>query len=85
MGSSIGISINIGTRQDGRIDFSHPSIYNYDLEDELPLKDLIVNSWDKREYPSFNAFGSGNTAIKFKYIIEDINFWKIKLQKKLYY
>lgn len=78
-------SINIGTRQDGRIDFSHPSIYNYDLENELPLKDLIVNSWDKREYPSFNAFGSGNTAIKFKSIMEDINFWKIKLQKKLCY
>ncbi len=78
-------SINLGTRQDGRIDFCHPSIYNYDLLDALSLKDLITNTWNKRNYPSFNAFGSGNSAIKFKSIIDDINFWKIKLQKKLNY
>tara|TARA_B100000212_G_C27376971_1_gene535178 strand:+ start:1672 stop:2805 length:1134 start_codon:yes stop_codon:yes gene_type:complete len=78
-------SINLGTRQDGRLDFCHPSIYNYHYLDELSLKDLIINSWNKRNYPSFSAFGSGNTAIKFKSIIDDKNFWEIKLQKKLSY
>ena len=70
-------SINIGTRQNNRL--QHSSISNVS-EDEEEILDAI-NEKPKRFKPSLN-FGKGNSAEAFIRIISEKSFWEIPNQKQ---
>jgi len=70
-------SINIGTRQNNRV--QHPSIINIDENEEEILK--AINAIPKKIVPSLN-FGRGNSAKSFIQTISKKSFWKISNQKQ---
>ncbi len=87
--SSVGIreapiysvpTINLGSRQKNR--FHHESIFNTDENKDLILnsiKHVIKNS--SKFSPSY-FFGKGESATKFKNVLEKKIFWKTKTQKQ---
>ena len=73
-------TINLGSRQKNR--FHHESIFNIDEN-----KDLILNSINQVIKNSFKFspsyfFGKGESAAKFKNVLEKKIFWKTKTQKQ---
>ena len=75
-------TINLGSRQKNR--FDHESIFNTDEN-----KDLILNSINhiiknsSKFSPSY-FFGKGESAVKFKNVLEKNSFWETKTQKHFF-
>ncbi len=73
-------AIDIGTRQAGRYTEAEGGNIIHAVEDADDILRAIRLGSTRKE-PLF-LFGSGNSTEKFIEIIEDEEFWKIKLQKK---
>ena len=70
-------AVNIGTRQFRRA--QAPTIINCDYSPENIVKAIKRTKNIKRV--STSQFGTGNSALAFKNIIQDPNFWQVGVQK----
>ena len=80
-------SINIGTRQSGRV--RSESIIDVDNKKRLIksaiLKSLYDNSFRKKIKSTSSVYGDGNAAKRIVKILEKLNLKDIAIQKKLSY
>lgn len=73
-------SINIGTRQSNR--FKGPSIIDCGYSAESILEAIEKVSKQEIEFPKCEYFGSGDSAIRFKSVLETQSIWEKSVQKK---
>ena len=71
-------SVNIGSRQNGRI---YPeSVIQIPRVEDISLSDIINNFWGKK-YKVSNTYGDGGAANRFINILDKNSFWEISKQK----
>lgn len=73
-------SINIGTRQSNR--FKGPSIFDCGYSTESILDAIEKVSKEEVVFPKCEYFGSGDSAVRFKKVLESSAIWKQSVQKK---
>ena len=87
--SSVGIreapiysvpTINLGSRQKNR--FHHESIFNIDENKDLILDSINQVIKNSSKFSPSYFFGKGESATKFKNVLEKKIFWKTKTQKQ---
>lgn len=71
-------SINIGTRQNERTKLS--TVIHHTAFDIEEIVESIENKWGRREEKS-SLFGSGDSCMKFKQVLNEASFWNIPKQK----
>ena len=72
-------TVNVGTRQDGRVEAS--SIINADY-DEKEILDAIEKIKSSPKFEKNHEFGSGNSVDKFQEFLENSEIWETSLQKR---
>mgnify|MGYP001070303964 CR=1 FL=1 len=75
-------SINIGSRQNGRIGTNVLSVLHLDFNKEEIIKALDYYNSKKFRYPVNTYFGKGDSAKRFLKIFRKPGFWDIKIQKQ---
>jgi UDP-N-acetylglucosamine 2-epimerase (hydrolysing) len=72
-------TVNIGSRQNNRLQYE--SIFNVDF-DKVAILDTIARASEKKRFPPCGHYGDGNSAEKFRKVIESGEFWQTSKQKK---
>lgn len=76
-------SLNIGLRQQSRLNKPVDSIINLQTPTSSKILDLLHQHWGKRYENKFDSFGDGNSVHSFIDVLTSNEFWNVPLQKEL--